>query len=277
MVTSDGQQVIQPVATGHEELQKLSSAIHTIKGQLDTIHSEDIKLTKVVAHKSSVLPPSVPQGQNTSTASLSTTQLAPPPQQSVPPPHPAVGYSTMPPQPQQPAQPTHQQQPPKNAYTWNLEPAQLTKGAEFFFDKLNSIPDKVVVWWAKVILWGGWGPIGPQNKPTSCNSAWLVEQKRIWIVDAIRRAFQPKSYKSFLLPPSHGPGTKTASVNKYRWNHCVYKDFGPLPTIQKGTPIQVCGPPLSDPNELVRATSPGTHQMHDGVHGGLARLLEVTS
>ncbi|KAF9651170.1 hypothetical protein BDM02DRAFT_3127276 [Thelephora ganbajun] len=249
MVTSEGQQVIQLAAPGQEELQKLSSAVHTIKGQLDTIHMENVKMTEIMARKSSVPPTTAPQTQVASSSHQQQQRQTTAPQAVVPPPHPSVGYSTMPPQ-QQPQQQPDQPQPPKNAYTWNLEPAQLTKGAEFFFDKLNSIPDEVVVWWAKVISWGGWGPIGPQDKPTSCNSAWPVEQKRIWIADAIRRAFQPKSYKSFLLPPSHGPGTKTASVNKYGWNHCVYKGFGPLPTIRKGTPVQICGPPLSDPNEL---------------------------
>ncbi|KAF9643369.1 hypothetical protein BDM02DRAFT_3132478 [Thelephora ganbajun] len=126
MVTGEGQQIMQLAAPGHKELQKLLSTVHTIKGQLDTIHNKNVKLTKVMSHKSSVLPQQVPQ-----------------------------------------------------------EPANLTKGVEFFFNKLNSIPDEVVVWWAKVISWGGWGPIGPQNKPTSCNSAWLIEQKKIWIADAI--------------------------------------------------------------------------------------------
>ncbi|KAF9643534.1 hypothetical protein BDM02DRAFT_3132365 [Thelephora ganbajun] len=149
MVTSEGQQMIQSVAPGQEELQKLSSAVHMIKGQLDTIHTENVKMAEVMTCKSSVPPPQVPQNQVASTSSQHSA-----PQTVIPPPHPSVGYSTMPPQ-QQPAiqpvpAPVTQQQPPKNAYTWNLEPAQLMKGAEFFFDKLNSIPDEVVIWWAKL-------------------------------------------------------------------------------------------------------------------------------
>ncbi|KAF9644518.1 hypothetical protein BDM02DRAFT_3212573, partial [Thelephora ganbajun] len=142
MVTSEGQQMIQSAAPGQEELQKLSSAVHTIKGQLDTIHSENVKIAEVVSRKSSVLPPSAPQTQATSTAPVPVQQQ----QQTAPPPHPSVGYSTLPPpqKAQQQTQQQHQQQPPKNAYTWNSEPASLTKGAEFFFDKLNSIPDEVV-------------------------------------------------------------------------------------------------------------------------------------
>ncbi|KAF9642525.1 hypothetical protein BDM02DRAFT_3193079 [Thelephora ganbajun] len=156
MVTSEGQQVIQSAAPGQEELQKLLNAVHMIKGQLDMIHTENVKITEIMACKSSVPPVTVPQTQVASSSHQQQQTTAPQP--TVPPPHPSVGYSTMPPQ-QQPQQQQDQPQPPKNAYTWNSEPAQLTKGAEFFFDKLNSIPDEVVVWWAKVISWGGWGPI----------------------------------------------------------------------------------------------------------------------
>ncbi|KAF9649670.1 hypothetical protein BDM02DRAFT_3186155, partial [Thelephora ganbajun] len=143
MVTSEGQQVIQSAAPGQEELQKLSNTVHTIKGQLDTIHTENVKMTEIMACKSSVPPPPVPQTQVASSSHQNLQQQPTVSQAEIPPPHPSVGYSTMP--PQQQTKPTIQPQPPKNAYTWNSEPTQLTKGAEFFFDKLNSILDEVVI------------------------------------------------------------------------------------------------------------------------------------
>ena len=131
----------------------------------------------------------------------------------------------------QPPVPTRPATPLLSINKNQLNPLGLTKGADFFLRILSKFNNNVATMgsWAQVLLWGRFGPLNDRGHHMNWASSMKPERTKIWLDEAIRRAFAPGSYALMLLPPTTAVGgNKKESKVKHGWNKCLHDGFNPV-------------------------------------------------
>jgi tetrahydromethanopterin S-methyltransferase subunit B len=208
-----------PVFSGREELQKLSANVASLAAQMGTVQGSMSLLEKQLID---VVRP------KTSNAAG----------------NPPVPHSRPLPVSNQPNRPTTNTRPEAN----------LTPGHKWFTEAANTLHENNILWWARILSMGRWGPLKQDGKPSHFGGRPASStQLQDFIHACINRAFSPGSYARLPLPPSTMVGvTLEDTVKTYNW--IVWNGLGKPPTQPPNSPVTVKYSPGFEPKSAANRT-----------------------